>query len=483
MASNEVPIQEEVKVSEEKSNSSGKDKQEEISVVPSQTPAEIPMQDMKSSENGAFSIDEGHQGECIPAISYHDILPELLLRAESKETAPQYSRFGTLIEKANQWLKENPERMLWKCETVIMKLKSEDEVDTESVYYMESAYGTNVFLMVLRLWLVPRPSPDIPVGEIGYTSALPGRQTSIMQGQYESNIQVSEGVRLPEMITNLNKQMMKSPLPGSILNMETVIYRVSTNFGEILSVDPDETCWAENGSKARAFVHGLRIFYIVGKPQYCTIGFHDEQPDIADNSFGTSFKFLPFRRAVAKMGIWLRKQRNIRMLNLQTVNVRCGLDSKGFIKIEHEECSSSEPAHVETRYCKILRTFYQVNSSKSDESPYQSLKISTRLFVPVRVYSRDFESWSKTVMRLNKWMNYTKVPPFGVETVQYQFYIDGDSTPTLEDKVENSVRRNLGRYHLSTVRMYFPSEFEEPPVEVSPEVDAGYYSSWGCSIS
>lgn len=93
MASNEVPIQEEVKVSEEKSNSSGKDKQEEILVVPSQTPAEIPMQDMKSSENGAF-IDEGHQGECIPAISYHDILPELLLRAESKETAPQYSRFG-----------------------------------------------------------------------------------------------------------------------------------------------------------------------------------------------------------------------------------------------------------------------------------------------------------------------------------------------------------------------------------------------------
>lgn len=94
MASNEVPIQEEVKVSEEKSNSSGKDKQEEISVVPSQTPAEIPMQDMKSSENGAFSMDEGHQDECIPAISYHDILPELLLRAESKETAPQYSRFG-----------------------------------------------------------------------------------------------------------------------------------------------------------------------------------------------------------------------------------------------------------------------------------------------------------------------------------------------------------------------------------------------------
>lgn len=49
------------------------------------------------------------------------------------------------------------------------------------------------------------------------------------------------------------------------------------------------------------------LFYQI--PVLQNIGFHDEQPDIADNSFGTSFKFLPFRRAVAKMGIWLRKQR------------------------------------------------------------------------------------------------------------------------------------------------------------------------------
>lgn len=48
----------------------------------------------------------------------------------------------------------------------------------------------------------------------------------------------------------------------------------------------------------------------------------------------------------------------------------------------------------------------------------------------------------------------TEVPPFSVETVQYQFYVDGDSTPTLEDKVESSIRRNLGRYHLSTVRYH-----------------------------
>lgn len=52
---------------------------------------------------------------------------------------------------------------------------------------------------------------------------------------------------------------------GSILNMETVIYRVFINFGEILLVDLDEICWVENGFKVRVFVYGLRIFYIVGK--------------------------------------------------------------------------------------------------------------------------------------------------------------------------------------------------------------------------
>lgn len=52
---------------------------------------------------------------------------------------------------------------------------------------------------------------------------------------------------------------------GIILNMETVIYRVFINFGEILLVDLDEICWVENGLKVRVFVYGLRIFYIVGK--------------------------------------------------------------------------------------------------------------------------------------------------------------------------------------------------------------------------
>lgn len=58
--------------------------------------------------------------------------------------------FRTLIERANDWLKENPGQMLWKCETVIFKLGTDENVNTDDVYFMESAYGTNVFLMGLR---------------------------------------------------------------------------------------------------------------------------------------------------------------------------------------------------------------------------------------------------------------------------------------------------------------------------------------------
>ena len=41
--------------------------------------------------------------------------------------------------------------MLWKCESVVWKLNPEqEEIEEDSVYYMESAYGNNIFLMGLR---------------------------------------------------------------------------------------------------------------------------------------------------------------------------------------------------------------------------------------------------------------------------------------------------------------------------------------------
>lgn len=65
----------------------------------------------------------------------------------------------------------------------------------------------------------------------------------------------------------------------------------------------------------------LHKFIYSQKLVFIALGFHDIQPDISENSFGTSIKFLPFRRVVARMGVWLKKQRVI--LESDEFNYHC----------------------------------------------------------------------------------------------------------------------------------------------------------------
>lgn len=66
---------------------------------------------------------------------------------------------------------------------------------------------------------------------------------------------------------------------------------------------------------------------------------------------------------------------------------------------------STEKSGIESRYAKVLRAFYV--QQKSDEVPYSSLNLHTRLFVPVLREGKLFESVSKTMQRTIKWLDYT----------------------------------------------------------------------------
>lgn len=92
MATNEVPVKEEIELADEKSNSTPANNQGNEKPNDSTTASnEIPL---KEVNNSAFSIDGEEIDDSPPSVSYHDIFPELLLKAESKEVAPQYARFG-----------------------------------------------------------------------------------------------------------------------------------------------------------------------------------------------------------------------------------------------------------------------------------------------------------------------------------------------------------------------------------------------------
>ncbi|KAK3088461.1 hypothetical protein FSP39_019462 [Pinctada imbricata] len=435
------------------------------------------------TDNPVFAVNEetSLMERIIPPVTYIDFLPQFLLASESKQEAPTYARFGTLVEQANQWLQGNQEYTVWKCETVIFKLKTDESLNIDETLYSESAFGINKYIMGLRLWLIPRPSEAIPVCQIGVATWLPGQRTVIAADNSPHANPVSYHMKTRDFINAINKSIMKKPLPGTIMNCETVVFRVSCDRTDGVSIDSEQTCWAELGRNSTAFVHGLRVFYVRGKAEYTQIGYHDQEPSMETRAMQTVVKFGPFKDTVKKMGTWLKSQKDIRVVNLQSINVQLHAENL-VMTIDSSSMGYKENPSLDARYAKVLRTYY-VTTTKSDNLPYQSVQLSTRLFIPVRIMDKEFESFSKTMQRVIKWFEHTKLPPFGVETVQYLASIMSYGSVVQENKSDVVINRSNGRHFLTTVRFYFPSEFTEPPPEISPEVTDADATAWGCNIS
>lgn len=421
--------------------------------------------------NPVFMQEDGSIEETIPPVTYVDFLPTK--SQEEFQSEPIYSDFSSLVEQANEWLTQNREYSLWKCETITFFVNSSFETEQDAAIYMESAFGITRFVSGLRLWLLPQVNTSMPVVQIGFTTAIPGTPES------EGRVRAKPHSTIQDLVESLNKQFLKRPIPGVILNIEQVEFHENETSGS-LSIDPDRTFWTENGSENIIKVSALRIFFIKGKEEYAKIGFHDELPDVLSTSFVTSIRFGPFRNSVKRMGYWLKHQKGIRVVHLQSINSVISVGREANARIDASQCFHIERSSIETRYAKVLRAFFI--HQKSDEKPYESINLSTRLFTPVQTeWTRNFESVSKTFQRTIKWLSHTRVPPFSVESVQYQVTFGGETVGPLEDKVDKNVRRSNGRHQLSTFRLYFTSEFTEPPVEVAPpEVDT--YAGWGCVV-
>ena len=54
------------------------------------------------------------------------------------------------MEQANQWIKDNSNFKVMKCESFIKKLGGGDVLDADAVCYHESCYGINKYLRGLR---------------------------------------------------------------------------------------------------------------------------------------------------------------------------------------------------------------------------------------------------------------------------------------------------------------------------------------------
>ncbi|XP_060595194.1 uncharacterized protein LOC132749465 [Ruditapes philippinarum] len=448
---------------------------------------------VEGTDNPAYTPqDDGPPVEDIPPpMTFVDFLPLLLESAESNNDTPMYAEFSTVLEQANQWLKGNPAFKAMKLESIIKKMADRDVVDLDQVVHHESTYGVNKYLRGLRLWLAPRLDSSEPVQEIGYLTTLPepvdeSNAEAVLSMFRPSRFRVGGGVPsycgMNDMMLQLNKFLKKKPIPGSILNVETVKVKYDDQGSKCL--DTEKMCWADCGKEDRIYIYAIRLYYVAGKPAFETLGYHDEIPVCINNwELVSKIRFCPFTQVVQRAKNWLKTQKGIRVVNMQTVEIFSDRTNKGEAKVHHDISGHGEAAGQDTQFARVLRLFF-IQDSKSTECTYSALNLTTRLFIPSRhgQWGKNCETFSKTMQRVITWLQLTKTPIFGVETVNYQFSPDSYGTGVRENDASISLVATSGKYFITTVRLYFPCEFEEPDPELLPheEEDQGW---WACTVS
>lgn len=447
------------------------------------------------AENPAFihTTDEGsHSSEPVP-MTFVEFLPRLITESASTQEAPIYAEFSTVLEQANQWLKGNQAYQVMKLETYVKKLLDKDELDADCVVYHESSHGINKYLKGLRLWLTPSLDPTAVPQQIGYLTVMPdpsdGNEVSaeaynsvFHPARFRANTTAPSYCGQPDVMEKLNKFLKKKPLPGTILNVETI--KIKYEDTDVKCLDTEKMCWADCGRTDRIYVYGTRIYYIIGKPTFETLCYYDVVPTCLNNFEPMArLRVTPFMSVVQRARQWLKIQKGIRVVNMQTLDVFCDRVRDGEAKFHSDKCGHAEPNATDLQFAKVLRIFY-TQDSKSDVQPYELVDLNSRLFIPTRrgQYGKVYESFSKTMQRITAWLQLTKTPIFGMETVYYPFSPDSYGSGVKDDSAMSTLIANSGKFFIMTVRLYFPCDFEEPDPKLLPPVEEeeGW---WACSVS
>nr|KAG5694558.1 hypothetical protein BaRGS_032503 [Batillaria attramentaria] len=402
------------------------------------------------------------------------------------------------MEQANQWLRSMPQFVAVKCETVEHKLNPTDySLDPDTCFIHFSSHGKNIYLKALRVWLMPKKDSEMPVQQIAYITVLPDHTSGNLTATLASLVTNAAMRVQPEYLfpafdnmattmEKLNNHLQSKPLPGKILTVETVPFKVAES-QSVDKLNTEATLWSESGKHSRMYLFGIRIFYVVGQPEFERIGHHDEVPECAQDpeGMGLRIKFAPFTKTVARAAVWLQDQHNMRAVNFQSIKLKAERPAgTGPYVFDPNVAGYNEaPSLVESRFVKFLRIFYVKGQKVDVPDIYSSTNLTTRLFVPVKRGTKSFETFSKTMQRVIQWLNATGTPVLGMETVKYPVNVEAyEGTGVNEERVDQVVNSYSGQYSLACVRLFFPRQFKEPPPEIVPETEEDA-AGWMCVVS
>ncbi|XP_064487176.1 uncharacterized protein LOC135399270 [Ornithodoros turicata] len=392
-------------------------------------------------------------------LTFVDFLPYCISSGGLFST-PTFEPFRVLINRANEWLKENPSWEVKTCESVEFKTSSE-VVNTERMTYYEYGEQSTRYVRCLRLWLVPRLDQSRPPQQIEYCNLIP------QQTGHTGLFGMPTFETLHEVLERYNFQVRYQPAPGRVLAVETQEMKIPSysNF------DPDRSYWSEHGGRNRHFLFVIRVFFEVGTSGNEEIGAADFVPKCTSTGGLFSFpRYEPFSNVVARSSQWCSQQASLRFCNAQSLEIKL----KSGATVDTQRMSFTEHAERSTFYVRVLRVAYTKEPVPTAEGvlpPSPPLHLQCKTFIPLQLtrgfFVPEFESLSATKKRVEAWIRATGARVLSCETAAMRLFANGKALTSIESSFTyNNGNRN--EYWIFILRLYLDGTYQEPPTGELP---------------
>jgi len=426
-------------------------------------------------------------------LSYIDFLPGQLDRHH------KFATFDNLVDRANIWLEKRPNFVVFRCETIEFKKRSDEDgkVDNNKTSYKSMAGKEKKFVKVLRLWIRDRNTED-PGGPdfLGYFNILPQQ----MDGRDGSANYTS----LPQAIEHMNSCLKSDPIPGKILTVEHLEMKVMDMDEEL---DPDCNFWVED-DRTNTTVYFARVYFKHGEPIREELDCVDFVPKIMMGSRSLSkCGFESLTGVVKQARDWLnhRKKQYGRLVSVQSFNYRTTYNWGS----KHPD--TSQMVYVQgrktTHLIQCIRLTLTNVSNAMDVMPgvlKPFVRLHHKSFVPVLLTKPgmmtkiNFETFSQTMNRAIAWINAAKIKtdmqgstrPVSLENGGCQvFAIETSkmrvkrSSRALKPDDVNTALTGEDELVLFFIRVYLDGPFAEPPPGDLPPVNEPSGHDPCCSLS
>ncbi|XP_015904789.1 uncharacterized protein [Parasteatoda tepidariorum] len=402
-----------------------------------------------------FSEEKSQSG-----LTFVDFLPEQRSRGGFFSQA-KYETFRSLVDRANDWLRANPQWKIKTCESVEFKDKG-NEIDSEKMIYLEYGEASTCYIRGLRLWISKRNSGEERSQQIGYINIVPEKKKD--GGIFSSAVFED----LDEVIDRFNSMIKNQPIPGRIITIESQEMKTkqSSDF------EPDKSSWIESGQMANHFLFVIRIFFELSDAEVEEIGIKDFIPDILERGGIFSLpKYELFSTMVNKASVWCSQQADIRICNAQSLEIKVRRGNE----VDTQKMNYFEHSGRATFYVRILRLTYVKPPlyTKTDFKSSDISHISCKSFVPVQISSGiffpEFETLNETKERISAWMKATGARVINCETTAMRLHGAGESKYGSEATCSCS-QSERNQFWVYVIRLYINGPYVEPSAGMLPPV-------------